>query len=521
MEFKSCTQPWFEMQLRYNSTHSFCCFHYDLPFDNAKLDVPQLWNGPVFIKTRSEILSNEPKGTRCEGCPFIAYYDTPIFLEIPDYIKGARRENWQQAINHYRAGDVKVQSLPIKYFLFFGLACNLRCKMCDHPTRFNAGEKAFFDPTGLLEDPRIMASASMVDIIGGEPFLIPQAVKFIDTLIARPDTKDMQVAVYTNGMLLDRFIERFTPLDHVTMVVSLDSHGKYFEEIRQRSSWARIENNMRNFLAHGKNHGKNWRTNIAVTVMKEGLLGYPDLVQYAIDLGQSIHFAPVASHTTDAHKQNIFANARLLADVPGWEKAMEKAIKLLEDDKRLSAANQLRQMYNEFLHNFHNQSDEKPEKMIMLQKMAGINAWEPLVRGQEMDFITQLGFNIYNGTPQEAVRRKGNHIEFLPTNPRDHLATEFKKIGTGDAGEKYVRLAVIWPDDASPEDFCDIEIQDQAFNIVPYAAAIDRKKGREKLTYYKLEGGADNIRLLIRGSSHKPNALPLAVLLDGYEGMVS
>jgi sulfatase maturation enzyme AslB (radical SAM superfamily) len=306
MEFRSCTQPWFEMQLRYNSKHSFCCFHEDQSFDSKNFNVTEMWNNPIYQKTRSEIISNNPTNTRCEGCPFITYYADPIFLGIPEFVTGDRRANWEQAIKHYQNNDTVLESLPVKYFLFFGLACNLRCKMCDHPMRFNAGENAFFDPTALLENPKYMGLASKIDVIGGEPFLIPTAVQFIDTLVQRSDIEGLEVAIYTNGMMLDRFIERLSPMNHLHMVVSLDSYGKHFEEIRQRASWERIEKNMRAFLAHGKKIGRNWRTNIAVTVMKEGILGYPDLVNYAIELGQSIHFAPVASHTPGARQQYIF-----------------------------------------------------------------------------------------------------------------------------------------------------------------------------------------------------------------------
>ena len=520
MEFRSCTQPWFEMQLRYNSTHGFCCFHYDLPFDNKNLDVSQLWNGPVFKKTRGEILSNNPKGTRCEGCPFITYYDQPIFLTIPDHIQGARRDNWQQAIKHYQAGDTVVESLPIKYFLFFGLACNLRCVMCDHPPRFNAGENAFFDPSSLLARPEYMALASKIDVIGGEPFLIPQAVKFIETLAAHDDTKGMEVAVYTNGVLLDRFIEKMSPLDHLVMVVSLDSHGKHYEKIRLRAQWERIERNMRAFLAHGKNLGKPWTTSIAVTVMKDGLLGYPDLVRYAIDLGQPIHFAPVASHTPDARKQNIFSHPKLLAEVPGWEKAMEEAVSLLEQDNRMGAANQLRQMYKEFVQKFHAADEEPSHQQKELEKLARINSWMPVFQGQEVGLIKGLEANIYNGTADQALRRQGEHIAFHPTNPRDHLASPFKVVqsDTGSS-DSYVRLAIIWPQDASPDDFCSIELQDQGFNSVSPHIVIDRKKGREKVIFYRLQDNQSQVRLLFLPSSNQQGALPRAIMMDAHQGV--
>jgi MoaA/NifB/PqqE/SkfB family radical SAM enzyme len=522
MEFRSCTQPWFEMQLRYNSSHGFCCFHYDLPFDNKALDVTQLWNGPIFQKTRGEILTNEPKGTRCEGCPFITYYDQPIFLTIPEHITGARRDNWQRAIEHYHRGDTVLESLPIKYFLFFGLACNLRCVMCDHPIRFNAGENAFFDPTALLSRPEYMAQASKIDVIGGEPFLIPQAVKFIDTLCASNDTKGMEVAVYTNGVLLDRFIERMSALDHLIMVVSLDSHGKHYEKIRLRAQWDRIERNMRAFLAHGKKLGKPWTTSIAVTVMKDGLLGYPDLVRYAIDIGQPIHFAPVASHTPDARKQNIFSHPKQLEEVPGWEKAMEEAVSLLKQDNRMAAAGQLNQMYEEFVRKVHEPEKEKSNQEKELQKLASINSWSPVFQGQEVALVQGLEMNVYNGSADQALRRNGAHIGFYPTNPRDHLASPFRQVkNEGNLSpDNYVRLAILWPPDASPENFCTIEMQDQAFNPITPHIVIDRNKGREKLMFYRLQDNQSRVRLIFLPSSNQYGALPRAVMMDAHHGMV-
>src|ERR1043166_1788631 len=130
MELRACNQPWMEMQLRHDGVTSFCCYHYDIPFANLSFD--DIWNSPYFRKTREEIVKGDPKDTRCDLCPFTKYNAKPKFLDIPDYIRGERRANWEQALKHFRNGDVILESVPLKYYLSFGLACNLRCKMCDH-----------------------------------------------------------------------------------------------------------------------------------------------------------------------------------------------------------------------------------------------------------------------------------------------------------------------------------------------------------------------------------------------------
>jgi organic radical activating enzyme len=499
-----------EMQLRHDGVTSFCCYHYDIPF--AGLSFDDIWNSPFYRRTREDIVKGDAKGTRCDICPFIKYNNKPKFLEIPDFIQGDRRANWEQALTHFRKGDVILESVPVKYYLSFGLACNLRCKMCDHPTRFNAGEKDFLDPTFLFSQSRYLALASEIYVIGGEPFLIPNAVKFMEQLAARDYLHDMSITTHTNGFFLQRYLHTLEPLKHLTMAVSVDSYGERYEYIRKRAHWDRLDENLSAFLQHGRERNRDWRVQIVCTVMKSGLLGYPELMEWVIARNMDVHFGAVASHTQDARDENVFANPELLRQTPGWDQAMEKAIAILRAGNRIKAADQLSLFHQDLRQRFEQWDAIASRRFTPVQ---GANAWTPLYSAQLPEMPHHLQFNIYNGARETSLAQEADALMFKPSDKRDHLATSFTGLAQDmHEGERFVRLVLEWPEGYGDKDRLTYEVQDQrCVNLEPIGAS-DASAKKEKVVFYRLADVSQQVRLIMFSPDQTPRVVPRAVSLE-------
>jgi len=372
MEFRSCTQPWFELQLMYDQVTRFCCYHDNIELDG--LDISEIWNSAPFQKVRREIASGDPTGTRCNNCGFVKYVETPSFLEIPNWVSGARLKNWKRALEHFKDGTAEIDSYPIKYYLQFGLACNLRCRMCDHPTRFMGGENMLLNPLSLLDKAEFLKYGSSLHVIGGEPFLIPTAVEFLDKIAKRPDVVEIEVDFYTNAFLLHRFLEKLKPLQRVILTVSLDSFGESYERIRQRSNWERVSRNLLEFKEFAlKNDRPEWQIFIACVIMKSGIIELPKLVQWCVENDLPMHFVPVDNQTDVArHEENIFVKPELLDEVPGWRRSMADAIDTMQSHQRHRTARLLEHLRDDLAQNYAS------HKLMSWKNDAGLNPRMPI-----------------------------------------------------------------------------------------------------------------------------------------------
>lgn len=510
MEFRSCTQPWFEMQLMYNRVSRFCCYHDNVAFD--ELDIPSVWNSELFQKTRAEIAGGNPKGTRCEACPYIKYVDAPLFLTIPDHVTGARRQNWERALEHFKNGDAKIESLPVKYYVQFGLACNLRCIMCDHPVRFNGGENQTFDPNILFSRTDYLRLATSIHIIGGEPFLIPSAVDFIKTAATRKDLWDLEYNFYTNGFLLDRYIETIGNFERVVATISLDSHGKHYEYIRRRASWSRLSTNVAAFRKFAKDKGYPWRVHIACVLMKSGIAGLTDLMKWCVDNEAMIHFAPIFDQTAVGRdEENIFGNPELLCQIPGWEKNIEDAIGVLKSAGWHNSQNQLSHLYLELADKYSAWAYGKANREQELRRLRLENYHRCLFENAELPITERLNRHIYVMDKSEgALVNDGRMSIFQATHPKDHLATDFFDIvphvpgRSVESDKRYVKIETKWPDGRGSQR-CDVVLQDQSCNPIKLYA---ESKGDSEEEYFQIPEGVEKVRLVIYGEHNGRRLLP-------------
>lgn len=99
-------------------------------------------------------------------------------------------------------------------------ACNLACPGCgkiQYPTDVLRQRVSVKDAVAAMEE----CGAPMVSIAGGEPLLHPD----IDRMVAELVKRKKYVYLCTNGILLERKLDKFTPSPYFSFVIHIDGLG--------------------------------------------------------------------------------------------------------------------------------------------------------------------------------------------------------------------------------------------------------------------------------------------------------
>jgi len=332
MNVGMCSQPWFEMQIQYDFQVRPCCYFaqnmYAWDF-SCPIDVRTLWNSEPMMGVRSIIACNLSKGTPCSNCQFMRYAPGPSFLTIDEEANMLQRSNWEAAIRNYEARSLIVDSTPVKFYFNFGLACNLDCIMCCQMD-LRESDNRIVPSERLLELKEYLVRANEIVVIGGEPLVIRQAQIFIDTLANDPDYANVKLTLLTNATLLDRFMPLLRKIRRLKLMVSLDSIGAAYEQIRQGAQWETTSANILGFKHESLSRNGLWDIGISGIIMKASVPKLPEFVQWCTGNEIPLWFGPVVEFPF-TESENIFKHPELLAEIPEWERRFDDAIALLDE----------------------------------------------------------------------------------------------------------------------------------------------------------------------------------------------
>lgn len=129
--------------------------------------------------------------------------------------------------------------------------CNLRCVYCMPEEGVELLEnKAYMTKDELLQIAKIFVGLGVkkIRLTGGEPLLRKDAAEIISELSKLP----VELAITTNGILVDRFIDVFRKANLKSINVSLDTLQKdKFEKITRRDNFEKVMSNIQLLLNEG------------------------------------------------------------------------------------------------------------------------------------------------------------------------------------------------------------------------------------------------------------------------------
>jgi len=357
---KGCNAPWYEMNISSADDQvSPCCF-YAGPKDRWDSDfrtLDEYWNSPNLQEVRKINSGSEVNLTGgCEGCYFFGktrahtgeaatYF--PQFLTPFEDLSPEQKANWLAAIDDYESGQTQVKSTPLRFYINFGFACNLSCTMCHQvPRRQDLPRQVKADI--LLKWKPYLKAAIDITVIGGEPFALKEAIKFITAVIDDPEFEPVQLSICTNGTLLHRHMDLLAKKRKLALAVSLDTIGHEFEQIRVGADWKQIERNILDFQALGKQLGYPWQVQAPCMLMKTNV---PRLVEFgewciANNVQPGFYDFINATGIEKTHEaENLLVYPELLDQIPEWERYFVLAIDRLRNSQWAPAGEQLNSLY--------------------------------------------------------------------------------------------------------------------------------------------------------------------------------
>jgi len=369
MKLNDCIQPWYEMQFDYHQTIRPCCFykndvdHFNFMSDE-NLSIPNIWNGKKFQYYRKIITGRNSDEGGCKNCEWITGQkdvssnlartrNWNYKIKKPKNLKAYEKkiENLKLAQSEFENGEIILKSLPTKIYINFGNLCNFKCTFCFQNAERDQNYNNVVTADKLISQKEHLLKATRIDLIGGEPLVIKESRKFLDYIIHDSEFHDTNLVIYTNGALLDKYINKLSVFDNLQLSISMETAGTALESLRVGSIWKKLEKNILDFKLFAKENNKNWSVSIACSVMRTSLEndGMYNLIKWCQKHDISIHFGYINGVTKyDYENEDFFKNPSLLKNrsLKNWKQSFEKCLNELQSNQDHYAYSVLNGIYN-------------------------------------------------------------------------------------------------------------------------------------------------------------------------------
>ena len=300
-----CPLPFTEIANTAQGMTKLCCYSDGLTDDITK-EYGSLLQGWVHDKKLNEarqMMLKDQHQPLCKRCTDYENRGAYTMSKRVNAIKSFAKNDPKLMSEIRRRGAKRIVSLDIK----FGNKCNLACIMCNsHSSSLHLKEeiknphpenvKEFMESTGSFTDFReqhieemltFASSLRRIKMTGGEPLLLPGAIKFLDALSKTSYAKNITIVLVTNGTSdITKLVDMMARFKIFEVHASVDGLGTTFDYIRWPAKWSKISHNYETFIkAYKQKRYKNIRTELNPAVQFLNLAQLPDILQYGADIG--------------------------------------------------------------------------------------------------------------------------------------------------------------------------------------------------------------------------------------------
>lgn len=326
MQKNFCPIPWIMFAIRTNGDVRLCCQANQGPtravFTKKDGSVYNLKNELISDSKNADLAKEVRlamlKGERHEEC-------IRCWREEDSGMRSRRMDEistWKDIFTYEDAvkltdkeGEVPENHEAIYYDLRLGNLCNLKCRTCactDSSGWYNEQKKVydkeyFFDTHGrvdLIQDsagnwePKnkdydwSISSKFWEDleskikhikhiyIVGGEPLLIKNHLKFLKKCVGQNCAKNMRLEYNTNiTVLSDEILDIWKSFKEVRIGASIDGYGKINDYIRYPSRWENVLKNLKK-IDEAEGNFKVW---IAFTVQAYNIFYLPEVIKWKLN----------------------------------------------------------------------------------------------------------------------------------------------------------------------------------------------------------------------------------------------
>ena len=340
-----CVLPWQHINLKDDGTVMLCCQGPRIKDGQGKAmtvyehSIEEIWNSADMRAMRSKMVAGE-RVAGCKQC-----------WVVED--RGGISRRLQSNGMFFRAGgeiaqlkadakkaDYFCHTLPHDYQMDMGTACNLKCRTCDSGSsskiasdpvhrswellrqtiklkeraqitaelpsvEANASDAQSITAVGerptapWFEDAKFLTGALFenvkevtgVHVIGGEPLVIRHLPTIVQHIATNGHPERVTLGLTTNGTLFDEtLLEPMTRFGNLSISVSIDGLGDYFDYIRYPGKWAKIVENLDRYAS---------MPNVALSILPTfhiyNALHFTDLLRFCDARGVRVIFNPLVS----------------------------------------------------------------------------------------------------------------------------------------------------------------------------------------------------------------------------------
>lgn len=507
-----------------------CCYYAGETdeWGGESLTFDDYWNSErMRYLRRLQIDSSPPPGHGCSNCHLFAnqapgYERYDYSPERPPAGLSSRQEaNWLCGKQEFLAGAEVLTSRPARVYANFGFACNISCTMC-HQVPRRLDNRRTMSADQLLGWGDDIEQARQMIVIGGEPFVLPQAVKFVRGFISQESRYEtVQLGITTNGTILHKHWNTIHQKRRLAVCISLDGIGEAFESVRLRANWADVEKNILKLVEARNTDRPEWEISTASLIQKSTLKNLPDFARWHAKHNLETVFsdfisAPGVEDTF--HRENFLHNPALLADIPEWRSYFDEAIDAFSKAGRESTVASLTHF-----------------KRRVEAAVAKINLDATQDRRQHLrnDWVAQStkagggdgGSSNWNSTlvatpaagmDDVPLGTRFDTSAFLRTRLGDSVATTFLGVKPGDGAVFRVKLQ--WPSFESAKEvvrraFVRVENQDGMEQLV-VRRDVEFVLGSEMTLTGSFSSGTRAIRVIFTPVGEEVSLLPRLIELD-------
>lgn len=470
------------------------------------------WNSPLMQGLRRlQFNPDPPKGHGCQTCYLFANRpggtdDVYDLTTMPEGLSLRQEANWRLAQAEYLAGTQILESRPTRVYGNFGFACNISCTMC-HQVPRRLDNRSTISADHLLAWGDDLEAAQEVHVIGGEPFVLPEAIKFIRGFVADDRFESVRLVLATNGTVLHKHLDRLHLKRRLSVTISLDGIGDPFEDVRIGAKWADVERNILRLIEAQTTDRPEWRLKTASLIQKSTIANLPDFARWHAKHHLNTVFsdfisAPGVEDTF--HRENFLHNPQLLASFPNWREYFDEAIGIF------SKAGMFTEVRD--LSHFKNRVEESV--------LASIDRVEAGHRKRMRNDWSRVDVGAFVPSSEFLGERQGMQA-FLRTKLGDYAATPYIGVQGGS-----FRVRLHWPrfDQKTTEVTrrAHVVIQDQyGAEVETFRDILDFGVGTDHILTGEMPPGTEALRVIVTPVGEEVTLLPKIVELDLEPGTVS
>ena len=488
-----------------------CCYYGGAtdPWDGGSLE--SYWNGPLMQGLRRlQFNPDPPKGHGCETCHLFTNRpggtdDVYDLTTMPEGLSRRQEANWRLASEEYRAGAQVLKSRPARVYGNFGFACNISCTMC-HQVPRRLDNRSTISADHLLSWADDLEAAQEVHVIGGEPFVLPEAIRFIRGFTAQDRFESVRLVLASNGTVLHKHWATLHRKMKLSVTISLDGMGEPFEGVRIGAKWGDVERNILRLIEAQATGRPEWRLKTASLIQKSTIANLPDFARWHAKHGLATQFsdfisAPGVEDTF--HRENFLHNPQLLAEVPGWREYFDEAVSIFAKAGMTTEVRDLSYF------------KDRVEKSLL----ASLTRVEDGRRMRMRNDWTRVDVEALVPSSEFLGERQGMQA-FLRTRLGDYAATPY----VGAQGGSF-RVRLHWPrfDEKASEVTrrAHASVQDQyGVEIKTFREILDFGVGTDHILTGEIPPGTEALRVVVTPVGEEVTLIPKIVELDLDPGTV-